>query len=173
LSPSVDQALRLRLASQIRQSLSGWRLPFAYATPSMRHPSTHCPRKHTWFTHTWPQPPQLKGSEPRVAHGASSEQHAEPAPHADPVQTPALHASALVQAFPSSHGVPSALDRGTHWPVAGLQSETSDWHAAGNGLAGQMTGGPPTHAPATHVSPLVQAFWSLQVVPSPFAGYTH
>ena len=125
------------------------------------------------FTQTWPQLPQLKLSEPRFAQGASSEQHTDPGPHADPVHTPAWHESELVQALPSSQLVPSALGRATHWPLAGLQSCTSWRHWGGKKRVGQMMPEPLTQLPAWQASPTVHPLPSLHVVPLAFAGYEH
>jgi hypothetical protein len=81
-----------------------------------------------------------------------------------PVHAPAWHVSVWVQALPSSQVVPSAWVGLEQTPVAGLQVPSA-WHWSG---AGQTTGLPLEHAPASQVSVWVQALPSLQVAPSLF-----
>jgi hypothetical protein len=75
-------------------------------------------------------------------------------------QTPAEHRSFAVHTFPSSHAVPSGTGSETqpsaasHRPIA---------HGPG---AGQVVVPPPTHLPDEQRSLVVQAFPSLQVLPS-------
>src|SRR5207249_6830955 len=61
-----------------------------------------------------------------------------------PVQTPAMQASARVQALRSSQAVPSGLGGVLHVPVAGSQ-EPASWHWSG---AVQTTALPPVQTPA-------------------------
>src|SRR5712691_9770540 len=82
---------------------------------------------------------------------------------------PDSHASLCVQAFPSLHSVPSGFAGLLHIPVVGSQVPAS-WHWS---LAVQVTGLVPTHCPDSHLSLCVQAFPSLQVVPSGFGGLLH
>src|SRR5712691_514515 len=91
----------------------------------------------------------------------------EPVP--EPVHEPAWHWSVTVQAFPSSQAVPSGLAGLLHIPVVGSQVPAS-WHWSS---AVQVTGLVPMHCPDSHASLCVQAFPSLQVVPSGFAGLLH
>jgi hypothetical protein len=87
-----------------------------------------------------------------------------PAAHA-----PALHVSPRVQALPSSQATPSAFGGLPHDPVAGLHVPACRQSFG----ATQMNGAPPTHAPPRQASPTVQAFASLQGVPSGFALPAH
>jgi hypothetical protein len=84
-----------------------------------------------------------------------------------PVHAPAWHASAWVQALPSSQVVPSAWLGLEQIPVAGLQVPAV-WHWSGEGQTAALD---PVQAPAWHVSVWVQRFPSLQVVPSAWAGF--
>jgi hypothetical protein len=68
-------------------------------------------------------------------------------------QTPKLHVSCSVHAFPSSHG--AVLFAWTQ-PLAGLHE--SSVHAL---LSLQFNAGPPAQAPFAHRSPVVQALPSL------------
>src|SRR5262252_5766267 len=86
-----------------------------------------------------------------------------------PVQAPAAQTSFCVQAFPSLHVVPSAFAGFEHAPLAGSHVPAS-WHWS---CAVHTTGIVPVHAPAWQTSLCVQAFPSLQVVPSAFAGFEH
>src|SRR5436190_941153 len=85
------------------------------------------------------------------------------------MQVPAWHVSVCVQAFPSLQALPSALFGFEHTPVAGLQVPAV-WHWS---TAAQVTGLAPVHVPAWHVSVWVQAFPSLQALPSATAGFEH
>jgi hypothetical protein len=78
-----------------------------------------------------------------------------------PTHAPALQASLVVQAFPSSHVVPSGAATSPQVPFCGLHTPT--WHGSGDG---QLLGFAPTHAPAWQVSDWVQASLSLHAVPS-------
>jgi hypothetical protein len=69
--------------------------------------------------------------------------------------------------LPSLQAVPSAAAGFEHVPVAPSQVPAA-WHWS---LAVQMTGSPPTHAPAWQVSDRVQAVPSSQAVPSAAAGF--
>src|SRR6185312_16098628 len=76
------------------------------------------------------------------------------------VHRPAMHT-------PLVHGVPSAFGVTLPQPLAGVQVAAS-LHSS---PAGQTTAAPPVHVPAWHVSPIVQAFPSLHVVPLVAAGF--
>src|SRR5207247_5786297 len=85
-----------------------------------------------------------------------------------PTQAPAEQVSAVVQAFPSLQGL--VLLVCTH-PVAVLHVSVVQTLPSS-----QFGGGPPTQAPAEQVSPVVQAFPSLQgdvllVCTHPVAGF--
>ena len=84
-----------------------------------------------------------------------------------PTQDPAWQVSVLVQALPSLHGVPSAAAGLEQAPVPVLHAPAA-WHWS---AATHVTGFDPMQAPATHESVCVQAFPSLQAVPSVFAGF--
>lgn len=91
-------------------------------------------------------------------------------PHATTcgVQVPVWHSSPVVQLRPSSHGVPLVAFGFEQVPVIGSQVPAT-WHWP---LAVQLTvlvGAP--QLPAWQVSPVVQAFWSLQTVPSARFAY--
>lgn len=79
-----------------------------------------------------------------------------------PVQVPPTHLSSVVQTLPSLHGVPLGASAFVHMPVFALQVPAT-WHWSGGG---QTLGAPPTQAPATHLSPVVQELPSSQPVPS-------
>jgi hypothetical protein len=80
-----------------------------------------------------------------------------------PAQTPAVQTSPSVHRLLSLQVVPfGALVWAEHAPVAGTQVPAT-WQASV--ATGQVTGLPPTHAPAWQVSTVVQALPSLQVVP--------
>jgi hypothetical protein len=81
---------------------------------------------------------------------------------ANPVHAPSQQISPLVHAFPSLHAVPFTFGAGAGHPVAGTHAATV-WHWS---APVHVTAVPPVHAPAWHVSPFVQAFASLHVVPS-------
>ena len=72
---------------------------------------------------------------------------------APPTQDPLEHVSAVVQAFPSMHGLVlfTFLQ-----PVAGLQESSVQPLPSS-----QLGAGPPTHTPPEHTSPVVHAFPSL------------
>src|SRR5919204_598778 len=84
------------------------------------------------------------------------------------VQTPPMHVSPAVHALPSLHNEPSGLAGFEQLPVLGSQVPAG-WHWSD---AVQRTG-VPVHTPAWHVSPVVQALPSLQVVPLALAGLEH
>lgn len=86
-----------------------------------------------------------------------------------PTHAPAEHESTLVQAFPSSHGAPSAFAGLVHAPVSGLQKPAT-WQES---AALHTTGFAPTQVPWLHVSVCVQGFWSSQVEPSASGGFVH
>jgi hypothetical protein len=91
----------------------------------------------------WTQP--LAGLQESSVHPlASSQSRAGPA-----AQAPPLHASAVVQALPSSQG--AKLFVWTH-PVAGLQESSVQTLPSS-----QPSAGPPTQAPPLHASAVVQA----------------
>src|SRR6266852_5356807 len=71
-----------------------------------------------------------------------------------PTQVPPLHASLVVQAFPSLQGLVLLV---CTQPVAGLQLSSVQTLPSS-----QLGAGPPTHAPPAQVSLVVQAFPSLQ-----------
>ena len=72
-----------------------------------------------------------------------------------------MHASPVVQAFPSSHGVPSGLSARVQLPVAGSHTGAA-WHWLPMGQAL----GVPAQMPLLQASPSVHAFPSLHEVPS-------
>jgi len=72
----------------------------------------------------------------------------------------------VVHALPSEHAVPFGAGGFEHVPVTGLQVPTP-WHWS---RAVQRTG-VPAHIPAWHVSPVVQALPSLQIVPLAATGF--
>ncbi len=76
-----------------------------------------------------------------------------------PPQTPKVQASAVVQARPSLHEVPSAKLLNTHAPVLGLQASLVQV------LLSVQTLAVPVQVPAWQLSPLVQALLSLQTPP--------
>src|SRR5262249_4375237 len=84
-------------------------------------------------------------------------------------QAPAWQESLWVQALPSLQLVPSAFAGLEQTPVVASQVPTS-WHWS---VVVQVTGFVPTQAPAWQESLWVQAFPSLQLVPSAFAGFAH
>jgi hypothetical protein len=86
-----------------------------------------------------------------------------------PAHVPFWQVSVRVQALPSLHAVPLAWIGLLHAPVAVSHIPTS-WHWS---LAAHTTGLPPVQVPAWQVSVCVQAFPSLQAVPSPFVGLLH
>jgi hypothetical protein len=75
----------------------------------------------------------------------------------------------MLQALPSSQGVPSGCVGFEQVPDMGLQMPTP-WHWS---LAVHTTGFAPAHAPSRHVSVRVHALPSLQVVPSGRFGFEH
>ncbi len=82
----------------------------------------------------------------------------EPVHVAAAVPWPALHDG-------PRHTVP-AFPAGAMHPVAGAQESTV------HGLpSSHVTAEPPVHTPAEHVSPVVQALLSLQVVPFGLVGF--
>src|SRR6185295_20033934 len=84
-----------------------------------------------------------------------------------PWQTPAVQASELVQASPSSQGEPFVFCGFEQAPVFVSQVPTV-WHWS---CAEQTTEFPPLHTPLWHVSVCVHALPSSHVVPSFFAGF--
>jgi hypothetical protein len=86
-----------------------------------------------------------------------------------PVHVPAWHVSVWVQALPSLQLVPSVFAGFEHTPVPVLHVPAV-WHWS---LAVHVTGFPPVHVPVWHVSVCVQAFPSLQLLPSDLAGFEH
>src|SRR6185436_9478139 len=88
---------------------------------------------------------------------------------AERVQTPAWQDSAKVQALPSSQGVPSAAAGFEHTPVP-MSQIPATWHWSS---AVQTTGAPLEQVPDWQVSVCVQAFPSLQEVPSAAGGFEH
>ena len=84
-----------------------------------------------------------------------------------PAQTPAWQVSPVVHALPSVHAVPFAFAGFEHAPVAGLQTPAL-WHWSG---AGHTTGFAPVQTPLWQLSLCVQAFPSLQAVPSALLGF--
>ena len=87
---------------------------------------------------------------------------ADPLPH-----TPDWHVSPVVHAFASLHVVPFVFATGAGHPVAGTHAPCV-WHWSG---VAQVTAVPLPHTPDWHVSPVVQAFASLHVVPFVFAAH--
>jgi len=86
-----------------------------------------------------------------------------------PVHVPLWHVSLCVHALPSLHDVPFAATGLLHAPVAVLHVPAT-WHAS---LAAHVTGLPPVHVPAWHVSLCVHAFPSLHDVPFAATGFEH
>lgn len=82
------------------------------------------------------------------------------------MHVPLTQVSIRLQAFLSSQVVPSTASGFVQMPVVGLHVPGM-WHAS---RAVHTTGLDPTQAPSTHVSVLVHAFPSLQVVPSTAEG---
>src|SRR5262249_40518477 len=76
-----------------------------------------------------------------------------------PPHWPAVHTSAVVQALASLHGVPSVTAVCAQ-PVAGSQLSVVQ------ALPSSQLTALPTHWSARQTSPVVQALWSLQAVPS-------
>lgn len=70
---------------------------------------------------------------------------------------------------PPGHTEPSGLKLFVHCPVAASHTPSFS-HGL---LAVQSTGGPATHAPAWHVSPVVHALPSSHAAPSAFATTVH
>jgi hypothetical protein len=126
-------------------------VPVEHAVPSGFAGFEHCPVAGSHVPASW--------------HSSGALQVTAP----PPVQMPAWHVSPCVQALPSSHAVPSVVLETVHVPVAASQAETVV-HCVG---AGQVTGDPPTHAPAWQVSVCVQASPSSQDVPFGAAGLVH
>lgn len=99
----------------------------------------------------------------------------EPAPSEQPQPVVGCDAGvAGVQAppvqVPSLQVVPSGASGSEQRPVLGRQTPAA-WQAA---VATQVVRrGVPPHLPATQVSPVVQASWSLQAVPPAFSGFEH
>jgi hypothetical protein len=87
----------------------------------------------------------------------------------EPVHTPLWHESLCVQALPSLQDVPSLAFGFEQTPVPGLHVPAT-WHGS---LAVQTTWFEPVHTPLWHESLCVQAFPSLQVVPSLAFGFEH
>jgi hypothetical protein len=85
-----------------------------------------------------------------------------------PVQFPPWQASAVVQALPSLQVVPSVLFGFEQVPLAGSHVPAI-WHWS---CAVHVTVVPP-QVPAWQVSPVVQAFPSLHVVPFATGGFEH
>jgi hypothetical protein len=86
-----------------------------------------------------------------------------------PPQTPPWHVSPVMQRFPLLQVVPLAAAGLEQRPVLGSQVPAT-WHWSD---ALQTTGLLPVQKPLWHVSLWVQAFPSLQVVPSASAWGTH
>src|SRR4029077_15959271 len=84
-----------------------------------------------------------------------------------PTQVPAWQLSACVQALPSLHAVPFGLGGFVQVPVVALHTPAA-WQAS---LATQVTGLPPTQAPAWPLSVRVQALPSLHAVPFGLGGF--
>jgi hypothetical protein len=82
-----------------------------------------------------------------------------------PTHAPPAQVSPVVQAFWSLH---DAVLLVCTQPLAELQ--LSSVHTL---PSSQFRGAPPTHAPEAHVSCVVHAFWSSQVVPSCLFGLLH
>ena len=85
------------------------------------------------------------------------------------MQVPDWQLSLCVQASLSLQAVPSDAFGFEHVPVAGLHVPAT-WHWS---LALQTTGFDPVHVPDSQVSLCVQAFPSLQEVPSAAFGLEH
>jgi hypothetical protein len=85
------------------------------------------------------------------------------------VQAPETQVSFTSHALPSLQAVPSATVGFEHCPVDGLHVPAM-WHWS---EAVHVTGFDPAHIPLSHASVWVQAFPSLQVVPSATGGFEH
>jgi hypothetical protein len=108
----------------------------------------------------------LAGSQaPASRHGSAAAQTT----GVDPVQAPAWQESVCVQAFPSSHALPSAFAGDEQAPVPGSQVPAS-WHGSG---AAHTTGLEPVQAPPTQVSVCVHASPSAHADPSGLVGFEH
>jgi hypothetical protein len=113
---------------------------------------------------TLPQTPVCGLQTPSLQVSATLEQStAAPA-----AQTPAAHSSAVVQGFPSLHGVPLVRATASHWPLSALQVPTA--HAVSSC---EHTTGVPAQTPAVQTSPVVHAFPSLHTPFSLPAAVTH
>src|SRR2546428_102620 len=86
-----------------------------------------------------------------------------------PVHTPVWQVSVCVDELPSVQALPSGLAGFEQVPVAGSQVPAS-WHSS---EAGHALASPPLQAPFWHVSACVQAFPSLQALPSSLVGFEH
>src|SRR5438309_31212 len=84
-----------------------------------------------------------------------------------PVQVPATQLSDWVQALLSLQAMPSVAGGFEQVPVDASQVPAT-WHWS---LAVQTTGFAPTQAPAWQVSVWVQAFESVQALPSDLGGF--
>jgi hypothetical protein len=88
---------------------------------------------------------------------------------AAPAHLPFVQTSVVVQRSPSSHDVPSVFEGFEHTPVVGSHVPAV-WHVSS---ATHVTVAPLVHAPALHVSFVVQPLPSLHTLPSGFAGLLH
>ncbi len=86
-----------------------------------------------------------------------------------PPQTPVVHLSLVVHAFPSLQVVPLLIAGLLHRPLDVSQVPAA-WHWSS---APHVTELLPVQAPAMHVSTKVQAFPSAHVVPSFLTGLVH
>src|SRR5262252_8504015 len=84
----------------------------------------------------------------------------------DPEQVPASHVSPGVQALPSLQLVPSVAGGFVHSPLVGSQVPAT-WHWSD----AVQTTGVPVQVPPWQLSPVVQVFPSLQVVPFGAFGF--
>src|SRR5882672_9829723 len=101
--------------------------------------------------------------------------HSQPSPHVTalpPVHRPAWQVSFCVQAWPSSHEVPSAAGGLEHAPVAGSQVPAA-WHWSWAVHVTPVQSGTPAQTPPVQTSLLVSVSPSLHAVPSATGRLEH
>jgi hypothetical protein len=161
------------IGAYAQSPVAGSHAPARQASPADGHPTSPAGAQTPAPSHASPVVQGFASSQaipasagtcvhaPSVASQASTVQ-ALPSSQAtaEPAQTPLAQASAVVQAFPSSHGLASGSVSSAQ-PVAG--SQVARWHAP----AGQVTAAPEPHVPsARHASPAVHASPSSHSVPA-------
>jgi hypothetical protein len=141
-----------------------------YATPAQTPPAHVSPRVQAIpSSHTVPTAFSTDAHAPVAGSHTPASWHWSGAGQtigSPPMQSPAVQASAFVQALPSSHGAPSALGGELHSPVCGLQTPAS-WQAS---TGWQFRAPLPTHVPDSQRSTVVHALPSSHAVPSGFDG---